>query len=79
MTHEDELIELLATVKDEVQYDGILEQQRAIIEKVFRDFGLQGKIIRSYSAPQVNCFDFAPGAREKLFAYKEIMEYAGGT
>ena len=73
MTHEDELIELLATATKEVQDDGILEQQRASIEKVFRDFGLQGKIIRSYSAPQVNCFDFAPGAGEKLFAYKEII------
>ena len=72
MTHENELIELLGAAEKEVQDDGILEQQRASIEKVFRDFGLQGKIIRAYSAPQVNCFDFAPGADEKLFVYKDI-------
>lgn len=72
MTHENELIELLGGAEKEVQDNGILEQQRASIEKVFRDFGLQGKIIRAYSAPQVNCFEFAPGAGEKLFKYETI-------
>ena len=75
MTHEEELIELLdATNAEKKQDDGELEQQRAIIEKTFREFGLQGSIVHAYCAPQVNCYDFTPASGEKLNAYEKCRD-----
>lgn len=73
MTHEEELIELLYKETTAEDYNaGDLSCQREIIERTFREFGLQGKITRAYCAPQVNCFDFEIGAYEKLQSYREI-------
>lgn len=73
MTHEEELIELLYKETTAEDYNASdLSCQREIIERTFREFGLQGKITRAYCAPQVNCFDFEIGADEKLQSYREI-------
>ena len=73
MTHEKELIELLdkETTARECNA-GDLPVQREIIERTFREFGLQGKITRAYCGPQVNCFDFEIGTGEKLQSYRQI-------
>ena len=79
MTREEELIELLD--KETITDDAIfcdhplshgMQEQRSTIEKTFREFGLQGRIIHAYCAPQVNCFDFSIGANEKPSTYRSF-------
>ena len=75
MTHEEELIELLDATNAKIMHDdSMLEQQCAIIEKTFREFGLQGSIVHANCAPQVNCFDFSIGANENPAAYRDIKD-----
>ena len=73
MTHEEELIELLdkETTAQECNASD-LQEQREIIERTFREFGLQGRITRAYCAPQVNCFDFEIGTGKKLQYYRRF-------
>ncbi len=76
MIHEKALIDLLnppAAIEEDNTL--VLEEQKTFIEKTFRQFGLNGQIIRAYTASQIRVFEFTPAEGEKLSAYKSIQKH----
>ena len=77
MKHEEELIELLNKETNATAMGRdvcLLDEQRDAIEKTFRKFGLNGRIIRVGIAPQVNSYDFTVVKGERLVSYQKYKK-----